>query len=458
MSLSVKNTLGGGKSEGLYAWSKNEIGSGLKVLNKSVSTLPYNFHNGCAVVLNGEIHILGSSDSASTQQYHYKFDGSSWISVSTLPYYFYGGDAVVLNNEIHILGSSRNGYRRYHYKWDGSSWTSVSTLPYDFYGGEVVVLNGEIHILGSGDSNCDKLHYKWDGSSWTSVSTLPYSFSYASAVVLNNEIHILGSYNSSSYTKHYKFDGSSWTSVSTLPYNFYYGSAVVLNGEIHILGGRDNNTKHYKWDGNSWTSVSTLPYNFFYGSAVVFDSGIHILGSDNNSYYTAHYLIIGYVPAYIFLDYIVSDKETAYPDGGEKGGYWYEKASEGITPEMFGCTKMAIDTYTPAANIMMGDVTLYHSLGEKPRLVIIVSDNMDSYERGSYTQTIKICFITNWGGSSKSNFNCNALKSYGGANSDSAASNANVTLSSSDIKANTNYVPGVNYLYGGDTYTIYTFA
>ena len=47
-----------------------------------------------------------------------------------------------------------------------------------------------------------------------------------------------------------------------------------------------------------------------------------------------------------FIDYVVSDKETAYPDGGEKGGYWYERVSEGITPEMFGCTKMAIDEVT----------------------------------------------------------------------------------------------------------------
>ena len=137
---------------------------------------------------------------------------------------------------------------------------------------------------------------------------------------------------------------------------------------------------------------------------------------------------------------------------------FHRKASGGITPEMFGYTKMAIDTYTLAANTMMGDVTLYHSLGEKPRLVMIVSDNMDSYEQGIYRDTIKICFITNWTGSSKSNFNCNAVKSHDGANRDSAATDANVTLSSSYIKANTNYVPGVNYLYGGDTYTIYTFA
>lgn len=159
-----------------------------------------------------------------------------------------------------------------------------------------------------------------------------------------------------------------------------------------------------------------------------------------------------------FIDYVVSDKETAYPDGGEKGGYWYERVGGGITPEMFGCTKMAVDTYTPAANIMMGDVTLYHSLGKIPRLVIIVSDNMDSYEKGTYRQTIKIGFITNWNGSANSNFSCNAVKSYDGANSNSANTNANVTLSSSYIRGNTNYVPGVNYLYGGDKYTIYTFA
>ena len=65
----------------------------------SVSTLPYEFTRGSAVVLNGEIHILGGNDSSTS---HYKFNGSSWESVSTLPYEFYRGSAVVYNSEIHI--------------------------------------------------------------------------------------------------------------------------------------------------------------------------------------------------------------------------------------------------------------------------------------------------------------------------------------------------------------------
>ena len=124
-------------------------------------------------------------------------------NILTLPYNFYGGSAVVLNGEIHILGSNYSDYHTNHYKWDGTSWVSVSTLPYDFYNGSAVVLNGEIHILGGGDSGNYTKHYKWDGSSWVSVSTLPYNFSYGSAVVLNGEIHILGSGNSSDYTKHF---------------------------------------------------------------------------------------------------------------------------------------------------------------------------------------------------------------------------------------------------------------
>ena len=276
--LQIKNMLGGGKPEGLHAWKKSEIGSELKDINKRASALPFAFYEGSAVVLNGEIHILGGS--------------SNYTS---------------------------------HYKWDGTSWTSVSTLPYNFYEGSAVILNGEIHILGSYSS---AKHYKWDGTSWTSVSTLPYSFYQGSAVVLNNEIHILGSYSSGDYADHYKFDGTSWTSVSTLPYNFYQGSAVVFDDKIHILGS-----------------------------------------ASGGSYYTAHYLIIGYVPVYTFLDYIVSDKENAYPDGGEKGGYWYEKVRDGLTPEMFGCTKYEVGSFTLSSDNYT--VSFNHTLGEKPKAVII---------------------------------------------------------------------------------------
>ena len=46
-----------------------------------------------------------------------------------------------------------------------------------------------------------------------------------------------------------------------------------------------------------------------------------------------------------FIDYIVSDKENAYPDGGEKNGYWYEKVGgNGLIPLKFNA-----DGYTTKA-------------------------------------------------------------------------------------------------------------
>ena len=272
-----------------------------KLADSELVVLPSTFQDRSAVVLDGEIHIIGSNSKT-----HYKFNGSSWVKVSTLPIDFKDGSAVVLNGEIHILGGSGNSK---HYKFNGTSWTEVSTLPYTFRTSCAVVLDGEIHILGgpSGtnvDANGVKTHYKFNGVSWVQASTLPYAFNYGSAVVLNGEIHILGGINAnvdtSGFVMHYKFNGASWTSVSRLPYNFYKGSAVVLNGEIHILGGGvsheidkynyEGRITHFKFNGSSWVKVSSLPSTFLYGSAVVLNGEIHILGGYTDLR-NRHYLI-----------------------------------------------------------------------------------------------------------------------------------------------------------------------
>ena len=254
----------------------------------NISTLPYSFDKGCAVVLDGEIHILGGSSFGTTSKKHYKFNGTEWVSVSTLPYKLYFGCAVVLDGEIHILGGSDGATN--HYKFNGTEWVSVSTLPSSFNLCSAVVKGGEIHMLGGGSSGSTK-HYKWNGTSWTSVSTLPYKFYKGCAVVLDGEIHILGGSNNS--TKHYKFNGTSWDSVSTIPYGFYSGSAVVKDGKIHILGTEYNSSSdhknHYKFNGTEWVSVSTLPYEFYQGSAVTKNGDIHILGG--NGSLSKHYAV-----------------------------------------------------------------------------------------------------------------------------------------------------------------------
>ena len=228
-----------------------------------ISNSPNAYSSGAsAVVYNNEFHFFVNT-------YHYKWNGSSWVSVSTLPYDFKYDSAVVFNNEIHIMIN----YNNTHYKWDGTSWTKVSDLPYNPIHGCAVVYNNEIHIMGSSINGSTQNHYKWNGTSWTRVGYTPYPFTNGSAVVYNNEIHILG--RSDNNRMHYKFNGTSWTNVSTLPISHYSGSAVVLNNEIHKF----YTTSHYKWNGSTWSEVNTLSYSATSGCAVVLNNEIQILNS-----------------------------------------------------------------------------------------------------------------------------------------------------------------------------------
>ena len=83
--------------------------------------------------------------------------------MSTLPYDFYNGSAVVYNDELHILGGSYYSNVHYgtnHYAYDGIKWSNTTTLPYDFYGGAAVAFGDEIHIIGgASDPSDSKKHY-----------------------------------------------------------------------------------------------------------------------------------------------------------------------------------------------------------------------------------------------------------------------------------------------------------
>ena len=85
-----------------------------------------------------------------------------------------------------------------------------------------------------------------------------------------------------------------------------------------------------------------------------------------------------------FLDYVVSDSETAYPDGGTQDGYWYEKVVgvdilyKGFA-ELKGYSKIAKDKfiYSKDLNISASSsnpTKFSHSLGETPKAVMVIAD------------------------------------------------------------------------------------
>ena len=154
------------------------------------------------------------------------------IRLTNLPYNFYAGSAVVLDGEIHILGGADSNHLDSHYKWDGTSWTSVMSIPYHFKNGSAVVLDGEIHILGGDYKSSSspgnyyyRSHYKYNSitNKWNKEKFLPYYFYYGSAVVLES-LYILGgnydtslgydNYQDETYRSMYKIDAPTYDIVS----------------------------------------------------------------------------------------------------------------------------------------------------------------------------------------------------------------------------------------------------
>lgn len=105
------------------------------------------------------------------------------------------------------------------------------------------------------------------------------------------------------------------------------------------------------------------------------------------------------------LEYIVSDDPTAYPDGGEKDGYWYEKVVECVAGIDFGEVTLA----STAAR-----VTVSHNLGSVPSWVALISKEFAIV--GGYTSA-----------------NINGNAAYSGSSASMRVASAANTLSAEEI-------------------------
>lgn len=68
-----------------------------------------------------------------------------------------------------------------------------------------------------------------------------------------------------------------------------------------------------------------------------------------------------------FIDFVVSDQSTAYPDGGEQGGYWYEKMEQ----YAFGYSKVETGNFVITSDSQTADIS--HGLGEVPKAAYLMT-------------------------------------------------------------------------------------
>lgn len=276
---------------------------------KMFTTAAYKLNNvsnnsappAAAVVYRNEIHLLGGAGNETENIYHAKIDVKTGTvaDVGTLPFKFDIGSAVVLNDEIHLLGSNKEPNK--HYKWDGETWTQVSTIPFSVYYTVAVALDGEIHLISG--ANNSVAHYKWNGETWTQVGTVPLTYSTRkAAVVVDGEIHYLVSLTvAGNDNYHYKWNGETWVNLGKLPCDIRgYKNAVSFDDMI-FMHDADNSMWYYTWteSANKWNNYKNAndvtsedsPCNVYFG-------GWHDIGGGSNP--VTH--TVAAVPVYIPID------------------------------------------------------------------------------------------------------------------------------------------------------------
>lgn len=259
--ISVKiNGLEYNKDLNLRSVFRSRIGSMDNMSNFSYGDRP--------VVHNSKIYYLHPATYGSS----YTWDGTTFSTISMpFPYSGSGFSVVNYNNEIHILGGGGSTTQNSHYRWNGTNWESVSTLPYAFVDGCAVVYNNEIHILGGNNSGTN--HYKWNGFEWILVSTLPYTFARGAATVVFAADRIViggGQSGSTYYNNLYMWDGLAWTSIGPLPTKMAFGSLLDYKGELILVSGSLGDIKHcmWSWNGVRWKKEDVVLEKLYYGNCV----------------------------------------------------------------------------------------------------------------------------------------------------------------------------------------------
>ena len=235
-------------------------------------------------------------------------------------------------------------------------------------------------------------------------------------------------YTSSSYT----FDEATGLfaldnpTEATLP----YGSSKSMSNNIYFIVGSPSGETMFKG-----TSSNTQLRNNSNG----------LLVEPYSSSYT--YTVYTAEQEATFLDYVVSDKETAYPDGGEKDGYWYERVSDGIDLEKLGCTKFEEGSFTPSKDIT-AKYTINHSMGVIPKYFIVWTDGTKTTNTNYVKATAGYVSMANDSNYAYGHYMKMTL--YGGSNT---STSVNSTSSTFVLP-----LPGSGGLVGGLTYNYLLFG
>ncbi len=286
---------------------------------KASSNVPYETE-GYATAFNGDIVVMGSTESDKYNDVWISPDGVTWTKETTIGPWPSRADASVLSygNKLWIMGGDGYGtlststscYTDVWSSSDGTNWNLVnSSVPWGGRcGAGAVVFNNKMWLLGGfGSGSENDVWSSSDGVTWTeATANAPWAGrDGASIFVFNNELWVMGgeAAGSAYYNDVWSSsDGVTWTeATANAPWPGTYApsthfprnaneSFLIYDNEMWVIDSTTNNA-WYSTDGVTWTAAAmSAPWAGRYGTSVAsFNNAIWLLGGTDGQSSAQYY-------------------------------------------------------------------------------------------------------------------------------------------------------------------------
>ena len=216
------------------------------------TTLPGGKLNApAAVALGGKIYVIGgfsgSTNAPISRVRVYDTGTRRWGTAAPLPTPRGGHAAVVLDGEIHVIGGGNSESTiadHSVYEPATDSWSEAAPLPRTEGSPAAVTFQGKLYAIGgrSGTTDYgDVFVYAPASDTWSTGPAIPPRGT-AGAAVFRDSIYVFGGESQTRFKTlrdvyRLTAGATAWTRVSQLPKARNYARAVVFRNAVYVVGG-----------------------------------------------------------------------------------------------------------------------------------------------------------------------------------------------------------------------------
>jgi N-acetylneuraminic acid mutarotase len=256
-----------------------------------------------AVVLKGEIYVIGGFDESSQVSdivEVYNITNNTWTKAAPLPEPLHHTAAASYNDKIYVVGGYTAPWspsnKLFIYDPVENKWQEGKPMPTARGALNVDFINGTLYAIGGSSDRPLNSNEAYDPSSdtWASKASMPTARHHAGSAIVNGNIFVIGgrisgSLENISNNEAYDPEQDKWiTNLEAMPSKrsgiAAAAASPVNSSDIYVFGGEEpsktfNNNEKYDAKTNKWTSEPPMP-TARHGLAAVYiqDDKMYVIG------------------------------------------------------------------------------------------------------------------------------------------------------------------------------------